>query len=154
MTRLASDLFKLVVRYSPLVSIDLVVRNERRQMLLGLRRNRPAQDYWFVPGSRVAKEEKIGDAFVRITRDELGTPFPRERARLIGVFEHLYPDNFSGDPTFGTHYVVLAHELQVAEEALALPDAQHSGYRWASDAEILADEEVHENTKAYARLLR
>jgi colanic acid biosynthesis protein WcaH len=152
MKRIPQDVFKLIVEHTPLVSIDLIVRNEGGHMLLGMRRNRPAQDCWFVPGGRIAKNEPMAQAFLRITRDELGTAFSAEACRFVGVFEHIYADNFSGDPTFGTHYVVLAHELRVTDTQLALPQAQHSGYRWASDADILADDVVHENTKAYARL--
>lgn len=152
MKRLPTDLFKLVVAHTPLVSIDLVVRNARGDMLLGLRRNRPAQGYWFAPGGRIGKDERLADAFRRITCEELGVAFDMQAARLLGVFEHLYGDNFSADPTFGTHYIVVAHELRVADDDLHLPELQHSHYRWLSDAEILGDDSVHENTKAYARL--
>lgn len=154
MKKLPTDLFKLIVAHAPLVSIDLVVRNARGEMLLGLRRNRPAQDYWFAPGGRIGKDERLADAFHRITREELGVAFDMAKARPLGVFEHLYSDNFSADPEFGTHYVVLAHELAVADGALRLPELQHSQYRWLSDAEVVADDTVHENTKAYARLTR
>lgn len=152
MKQIPRDIFKLVVEYTPLVSIDLIVRNAGDEMLLGLRRNRPARDCWFVPGGRIAKNEPLADAFIRITEDELGSPFGAEAWRFVGIFEHIYPDNFSGDPAFGTHYVVLAHELRIQNGQLALPETQHSSYRWASDAAILGDDGVHENTKAYARL--
>ncbi len=69
MKKLPTDLFKLIVAHAPLVSIDLVVRNARGEMLLGLRRNRPAQDYWFAPGGRIGKDERLADAFHRITRE-------------------------------------------------------------------------------------
>ena len=41
--------FLRVIEATPLVSIDLLVRNERGQVLLGKRANRPAQGLWFVP---------------------------------------------------------------------------------------------------------
>ena len=45
------ETFKTVVASTPLVSIDLIVRNRQGQVLLGLRTNRPAQGGWFVPRS-------------------------------------------------------------------------------------------------------
>ena len=74
--RLPPDLFKRVVELTPLVSIDLVVRDESGRMLVGLRANRPAQGYWFVPGGRVGKNETLREAFDRLTGAELGVALP------------------------------------------------------------------------------
>jgi colanic acid biosynthesis protein WcaH len=149
-SRLDPTLFAAIVRHTPLVSIDLVVRNARGEMLVGLRRNRPARGTWFVPGGRVAKDETLDAAFARLTLDELGVRVERSVARFLGVFEHFYADNFSEDASFGTHYVVLAHEL-VADHPLPLPKAQHSDYLWLPDRELAVRPDVHPNTRAYCR---
>lgn len=52
---LDTDIFATVVHCAPLISIDLLVQNAQGEYLLGLRNNRPAQGYWFVPGGRVKK---------------------------------------------------------------------------------------------------
>ena len=147
---LSAETFDLVVRHTPLVSIDLLVRDAQRRLLVGRRVNRPARDAWFVPGGRIEKDERLDAAFRRITSAELGVSVERSVSRFVGCFEHFYPDNRHGLPGFGTHYVVLAHEISGLTLG-ALPDAQHQGYRWLSDAEALADPSVHENTKAYCR---
>ena len=59
---LSLDTFKTVIKSSPLVSIDLIVRNEQGQVLLGKRTNRPAQGFWFVVGGRVLKDESLEHA--------------------------------------------------------------------------------------------
>lgn len=151
---LARDDFKHVVALTPLVSIDLIVRNAAGDMLVGLRCNRPARGTWFVPGGRISKNETLDAAFRRICSDELGLHQERRDARALGVFEHFYDDNFSGEDAFGTHYVVLGYEFVIAGAGLSLPKAQHTDYRWLSDTAILASPEVHENTKAYSRLAR
>ncbi len=148
--RLAPQEFARVVRLTPLVSIDFVVRNVAGEVLVGWRRNRPAQDCWFVPGGRIGKNERIGAAFERLAQAELGAAFRIADARFLGVYEHLYDDNFAGAPGFGTHYIVLAYALDAAAP-LALPDAQHARYRWMSDAALRTDPDVHPNTRAYAR---
>ena len=61
----------------PLISIDLLVQNEHGEYLLGLRNNRPAQGYWFVPGGRVLKNETLDGAFKRLTFEELGIELKR-----------------------------------------------------------------------------
>jgi colanic acid biosynthesis protein WcaH len=45
--------FKTVIASTPLISIDLVVKNTKGEYLLGYRNNRPAQGFWFVPGGRI-----------------------------------------------------------------------------------------------------
>ncbi len=53
-----------VIEYAPLVSIDLIVRSRKNDLLMGLRRNRPAQGCWFVPGGAIKKNETVHMAFV------------------------------------------------------------------------------------------
>ncbi|GAM63316.1 GDP-mannose mannosyl hydrolase [Vibrio ishigakensis] len=106
MGKLSLEAFKSVVRNAPLVSIDLVVRNNKGEVLLGERTNRPAQGFWFVPGGRILKDESLEQAFSRLTLMELGKALKLTSARFHGVYEHFYNDNFSEDD-FSTHYVVL-----------------------------------------------
>ncbi|HKI51999.1 MAG TPA: GDP-mannose mannosyl hydrolase [Geothermobacteraceae bacterium] len=145
--QLQPDIFQAIVTHTPLVSIDLIVHDRQGRVLLGWRRNRPAQGCWFVPGGRVNKDESLAAAFRRLSRVELGVELNRDTASFRGVFEHFYSDCFAGGQT-STHYVVLAHDLLV--DGLAqLPLAQHSDFRWFSPEELIADPQVHENVKVY-----
>lgn len=140
--------FATVVRSTPLISIDLIVENERGEFLLGKRTNRPAQGYWFVPGGRVQKDETLADAFARLTLAELGLRLPQSAGQFYGVWQHFYDDNFSG-ADFTTHYVVLGFRLKVNQADLRLPDAQHDDYRWQTKEALLAAGNVHPNSRAY-----
>ncbi|HMJ64972.1 MAG TPA: GDP-mannose mannosyl hydrolase [Candidatus Binatia bacterium] len=147
--RLGREEFLEVVERAPLVSIDLIVRRENGEVLLGRRTNEPARDCWFVPGGRIHKNERIADAFSRITRDELGRAFVLGDAKFVGVFEHFYPTNFGEKAGFGTHYVVLAYELTAKKLPAKLPADQHGEFRWFMVDEIRSAELVHKHTKAY-----
>lgn len=146
--RLDKETFGQVVASAPLISIDLVVRNGQGQVLLGRRVNRPAQGFWFVPGGRVRKDERLADAFWRLTDEELGHHVAMSSSRFLGPYEHFYYDNFSGEG-FSTHYVVLGHEVQWQENLMALPLAQHDLYRWFTVEELLSASDVHQHTKDY-----
>ncbi|MCH8502323.1 MAG: GDP-mannose mannosyl hydrolase [Aliidiomarina sp.] len=144
---LKEKVFTTVLDSTPLVSIDLVVQNIDGKVLLGERKNRPAQGYWFVPGGRIFKNESLADAFQRLTLAELGQEFSISQAELQGPFDHFYTDSvFGGSPS--THYVAIAYRLLV-RELTNLPDEQHSGYRWFTVDELLSSEKVHQHTKAY-----
>jgi colanic acid biosynthesis protein WcaH len=147
--QLGHDQFAEVVKKTPLVSIDLIVNDDRGRILLGLRKNEPAKGYWFVPGGRILKDERIPQGFERITRNELGIRLPYEDAKFLGVFEHLYPNNFTENQNFSTHYVVLAHRIEINKDSLNLPNDQHSKYKWLALEAICKDRKVHPYVKAY-----
>jgi len=85
--------FKTVIDSTPLISIDLVVRDEAGRILLGQRLNRPAKGFWFVPGGRILKDESLVDAFKRLTLNELGIELGIGLARYLGLYEHFYDDS-------------------------------------------------------------
>ena len=148
MSHLSFVEFQSVVRNTPLVAIDFIVKNEAGQVLLGKRANKPAQGFWFVPGGRILKDESMNDAFIRIVKVELGIDMRIDQAKFIGVFEHFYDDNFSGDD-FTTHYVVLGYELELDLTIAQLPAEQHDNYVWLTTDEMLSSKVVHMNSKRY-----
>jgi colanic acid biosynthesis protein WcaH len=146
---LNKDEFAQVVRNTPLVSIDLIIRDPDQRVLVGLRTNAPAKGKWFVPGGVVRKYERLVDAFARIVKAEIGLDASIDDAKFVGVYEHLYDDNVFGEEGFGTHYVVLAHQLNVDHQPPIMSDRQHSGFRWMTPTELISSPDVHPNTRAY-----
>jgi len=143
--------FATVVRLAPLVSIDLIIRDGNRNVLVGVRNNEPAKNFYFVPGGRVRKGETLEAAFVRILAAETGCSVAFDEARFLGAYEHIYPNNRFGDPAYGTHYVVLAYELNVNPRPAIVLDGQHRVAKWMAEAELRAAPDVHPYTKAYFR---
>ncbi|WOD06192.1 GDP-mannose mannosyl hydrolase [Marinomonas sp. GJ51-6] len=140
--------FSKVVESTPLISIDLVVESSEGHFLLGLRNNRPAQGYWFVPGGRVLKGESLDNAFQRLCQEELGMAFERSSALFLGTFEHFYEDSVFGEG-ISTHYIVLGYTLQVDFALDTLPKQQHNLYRWFTRDEMLEHDKVHIHSKWY-----
>jgi colanic acid biosynthesis protein WcaH len=140
-----------VVRLAPLVSIDLVIRDGAGRVLLGLRNNEPAKDFYFVPGGRILKDERLHDAFARILAHETNIDAPYESARFLGVYEHFYATNRFAEPNLGTHYVVIAFAVGPVDVSTVQHDSQHREYRWMHQQELLASALVHDNVKIYFR---
>ena len=138
--------FSSVIKNTPLISIDLIVKNSKEEVLLGKRINEPAKGSWFVPGGRIFKDETLDEAFSRIAREELGLDLQRDKSKFYGIYEHFYENSVFSDD-FGTHYVVLAHEF-ITNDDLRLND-QHEEYRWFGMDEILNTKEIHKYTKNY-----
>ena len=95
----------------------------------------------------IRKNETLADAFARILETELGFKASFSDAKLIGVYEHIYETNTMGAPGYGTHYVVLAHELNLIERPPIVGDAQHADFRWMPASEIGSSADVHPNTR-------
>jgi len=148
MSFLSKSDFQNVIENAPLVSIDLIVCNKVGSFLVGKRLNSPAKGYWFVPGGRVRKNEKIFDAFERLLIEELNITITDTEVSSLGLYEHFYKDSVF-DNKVSTHYVVHAYKLSLQIEEISLPSSQHSNYKWINPEEILSCDDVHDNTKAY-----
>jgi len=141
---LEGETFECVIEHTPLVSVDLIVKQQEK-VLLGKRVNPPAKGFWFTLGGRVLKNERITEAISRISNEELGMD-PVTPTNFIGVFEHLYDDGiFDG---VSTHYLNLAYEIGIADTE-NLPRDQHDAYRWFTIEELLQSSEVHSYVKDY-----
>ena len=146
---LDKETFSTIITNTPLVSIDLVIKNKHGQALLGQRLNKPAKGFWFVPGGRIFKNEAMSDAFERLTREELGQEFSIDQASLLGPFEHFYTDNVFGDD-FSTHYVAIAYVLTLDDTLEELPiNIQHGSYKWFDMDTLNNNQQVHIHTKWY-----
>ena len=143
---LSKDIFSTVIENAPLISIDLVVKNKDKKVLLGKRLNKPAFGSWFVPGGRVFKDEKVEDAFKRITENEIGICMDISNASFKGIYQHFYNDNVFDDD-FSTHYIVMGFEINIEQDPVL--NNQHENYKWFSEDELMLDENVYTYVKDY-----
>jgi len=142
------ETFVHIVEHTPLIAIDLIIKDSKGRVLLGMRVNAPAKDYWFVPGGRIYKNETISEAFSRIFFTETGHKFLMDDTGFLGVYEHFYKNSFYNEHT-STHYVVLGYEINYDFSINNLPKAQHNLYKIVPVKTLLQDAEVHPNVKLY-----
>ena len=133
------------------MAIDLVIYNKKNRVLLGLRKNPPAKDFWFVPGGRVRKNETLKNALRRVLKDEVkgcatGQP------EFLGVTEHFYDHSFFGTE-ISTHYVVIAFRLrgQSKKKLLENTRGQHIEWKWWVLKSAVQNPHVHPYTKCYLK---
>ncbi|WP_184422089.1 NUDIX domain-containing protein [Rhodoblastus sphagnicola] len=146
---LPDGVFACVVRNAPLVAVDIIIRDPADKILVGLRANEPAKNTLFIPGGRIRKNETIRAAFSRILKAETGISASFDDAELAGTYEHFYNTNRFNDPSYGTHYVVLAFQLTLKVRPMIIMDSQHSAAKWMTTEEIMSASNVHPNSKAY-----
>ena len=148
---LSESELKEVIRFAPLVTIDLCITN-KDLILLGKRINPPAQNTYFVPGGRIRKLETIKTALDRIIFEETGRKIKIiDKLKLLGIYEHFYDDNFLGNNKFNTHIVVIAYNISISsltEIDQCFKNNQHLEYIWC-DMREPPDINIHNYTREY-----
>ena len=151
---LTKDQLSNVFRYNVVSSIDLcIIKNKK--ILLGKRQNNPAKDFYFVPGGRIMKGEKIDIALERIIKNETGQKIiknGKKNITLLGVYEHFYEENFLGNKDFSSHYVVLAYVIDnnyLSEMNYDTFLNQHSDFIWQDFTKESFNIKIHNYSIAY-----
>ena len=147
-----NKVFKLIVKNTPLISIDLCIICDG-QILLGKRLNEPLKGIWFTPGGRIYKNESWQSALKRICLSELGLNIEALSAfTLMGVWDHFYPNSVFGSST-STHYVNLPHVAKYSSKPEIKGDCQHEKFAWFDFDEVSRSDEFNKYTKIYVNYI-
>ena len=159
---LSAEEFSHACRALPLVSIDLVITRggeDRLELLLGRRNNRPAEGWWFTPGGRIRKNEPLGEALARIAQAEVKlSGIVLDDLVFLGACDHFYHDS-AFDQQISTHYVNLPYWLRLDDEQAQRieppvgAETQHSAWRWIALDRAAEDPLVHENVRRTLKAL-
>jgi colanic acid biosynthesis protein WcaH len=136
-----------VIERTTLTAVDLIFLYNNK-ILLGYRNNHPAKGFWFTPGGRTGKMEKNEDALIRVALNECGINLSKEDYQLLGVYDHIYENNFSNQD-FGTHYVVSAFLIELKNFPDLKHDSQHSEFIWEDINNVESNPNIHPNVKRY-----
>ena len=140
--------FLNIIDKTPLCSIDILIKLKNKY-LFGLRKNRPAKNYYFVPGGRIFKNENYKLTIKRILKDELGLYIKDIKYKIIGIYNHIYKDNFFNVRKINTHYFVCAIKIQFNNELMISPDNQHKKFIFLTKTQAIKHNRVHKFTKIY-----
>lgn len=143
-----TDFLKLI-EIAPLISIDFIIENEKKEVLLGLRKNAPAKGYYFVPGGRIRKNESFESAIRRISFNELGYEIALCDLTPVGVYEQFYDENFFNKENVKTHYVALVYKLNFPFKEPLSKDEQHEKYEFIYSESIQEHPLIHPFCKRY-----
>jgi ADP-ribose pyrophosphatase YjhB (NUDIX family) len=88
---LPEDLFLLVTQLTPMVNVDLLIKDNHEGTLLTWREDPYYEPGWHVPGGIVRFKEKMEDRVRAVARDELGATVKFDRIP-IAIREVIRPD--------------------------------------------------------------
>jgi colanic acid biosynthesis protein WcaH len=89
-TGLPEPVFELLCRMTPMVNVDLLIRNQRAETLLTWRQD-ALYHGWHVPGGIVRFKERMADRIAAVARLELGASVDVVRPEPVAVNEIIQP---------------------------------------------------------------
>lgn len=142
--------FKNIIDKTILFAFDFIISYQKKILLLK-RKNSPAKNYWFVPGGRVFKNEKMKDAIKRILKNEININNGNFYSIKTGaLYEHFYKkDNVFGDRDLDTHYIVQTIIIELKNIDNIKIDSQTSKFKFYNLNEIKKSKNVHRFIKSY-----
>lgn len=70
---LPDELFFYISKTTPLVNVDLLIKDEKRRTLLAWRKDQYCGQGWHVPGGIVRFKEKLGTRLKKVAKTEIGS---------------------------------------------------------------------------------
>ncbi len=70
---LPEELFLFVSRITPLINVDLLIKNDKNQVLLTWRDDKYWDPGWHIPGGIIRHKETFADRIKTVAKNELGT---------------------------------------------------------------------------------
>ena len=129
-TGLPDEVFRLVTRLTPMINVDLLIKNEAGETLLTWREETLCEPGWHIPGGIIRFEEPIGHRIHAVAENELHSDVDFDPEPLK-VTEFILPHQ-----AYRNHFISLLYRCRLTKplpESLHCKDLQHpknTEYAW------------------------
>lgn len=104
---LGEEVFLFVSRITPLINVDLLIKNEKKQTLLTWRNDTFCSTGWHIPGGIIRYKEEIADRINKVAKNELGAKV-RFQKEPLAVKETMHPTRKNRG-----HFISLLYECKI-----------------------------------------
>lgn len=80
------------LRLCPRLTVELLIENNKKEILLLKRTSPPFKNYWHLPGGFLLKGESIEQCIKRISNEEVCSTLYKKDGKFVTLFENLYSD--------------------------------------------------------------
>lgn len=127
--KLSSELYRQAVARLPIFTVDIfLVDLTTKRYVLVLRKTRPAQGVYWLPGGRLLKGEEFFEAARRKCIQEMGISIKPQA--ILGVYNLIFPDS-AWECAGHTPSVLILATCSPESESVML-DEFHQNYKWVS----------------------
>tara|TARA_Y100000034_G_scaffold136675_1_gene214811 strand:- start:1900 stop:2343 length:444 start_codon:yes stop_codon:yes gene_type:complete len=132
MNLIPDNKYKYILENMPIACVDLIIKNEKGEVLMIKRTNPPAKDMWWFPGGRILKKETIEQAAIRQAKEEINLTVTFEK--IVGVYETIF-DTGPLDIQTGTHSINIVVKVTPKDLNKISLDSHHTDFRFISKVE-------------------
>ncbi len=120
-----NEIYKIIIENTIIEAIDLMIINQKWQLLLWLRNNEPLKWIYYITWWRRYKNEKIIDAIKRKAYEELWIKIDENKIIFIWIYDDIYDNSIFGN--IPSHYssITYIYKLDKDEEKKIRKDDQH-----------------------------
>ena len=104
---LPEDIFLFASRITPLINVDLLIKNEQNQTLLTWRDDGYWSPGWHIPGGIIRYKETIADRLNAVAASELGAKITFNKEPLV-VNEYIHPSREAR-----SHFISLLYQCEL-----------------------------------------
>lgn len=123
---LSNEAYLNIIETMPVVCIDGLIINEKKQFLLVKRANEPLKNEFWMPGGRLHKNEKCEDGIKRKILQELNAEV--EIIKCLGHFEEFF-EKTEQNVKNGFHAISIVFLLRLLNQNIKL-DEQSMEWIW------------------------
>lgn len=126
--------YKKIIQVLPILCVDVIIVNEKKEYLLVKRKNEPLKGEWWVVGGRLEKGEAAERAAIRKIKEE--TSLRVSCLNFVGYYEGWFDKNAFGVPG-QLHTVSIVFSAVIEGEQRVVLDSQSS--EWVFSARLPDD---------------
>lgn len=148
---ISSEEYNKIKKILPIPCVDLIIRNEKGEILLIKRKNEPAKGLWWFPGGRVMLGESRKNAAIRKLKEECGIIANQTlewKSCDIFLYDH--------EESYNSHGISTLFIFDVTNQSIEL-DEQSSDYSWKTIdnwIEIISNDFISTTLKELAQWMK
>lgn len=125
-----NNIYKQVIDYSVIATLDIIFINKNNEILLWKRNNPPLKWEYYLPGWRRYKNEKIEDTAKRKSLEEIWINININKLQFLWVYDDIFEDSIY--QWIWTHCspITYIYHLSKEEENNIKTDSQHSNFHF------------------------
>ena len=125
--------FQTIMENSIITTVDVIFVKEGKEILLGLRNNKPLEGVYYLPGGRIEKGETILEAVKRKMKSELNFQINENRLVFLKNYDDFFDESIYEGVTLQNISITYVYPLDSSElEQFAIYDTQHSDLHFFS----------------------
>jgi colanic acid biosynthesis protein WcaH len=124
------SVYKIILQNIIVETVDVLIMNNKWQVLLWLRSNQPLQNVYYIPWWRREKNEKILDSVKRKMMQELWIDIDARKLIFLWIYDDIFENSIFENVSSHYSSITYVYHLDELEQNNIRIDSQHSDLKF------------------------